>query len=85
MYSKEVMKRFSKPKNAGCMKNADGVGEVGNTRCGDILRLYIKVKNNKIVEDIYALFFISRYLFFYFLRHYTPLIYRLAELNSYQY
>ena len=50
MYSKEVMKRFAKPKNAGCLKNADGVGEVGNVRCGDIMRMYIKVKDNKIIN-----------------------------------
>lgn len=50
MYGKEVMKRFTNPKNAGCLKNADGVGEVGNVRCGDILRVYIKVKDNKIID-----------------------------------
>lgn len=44
------MKRFTNPKNAGCLKNSDGVGEVGNIRCGDILRIYIKVKDNKIVD-----------------------------------
>ncbi|MBU2590264.1 MAG: iron-sulfur cluster assembly scaffold protein [Nanoarchaeota archaeon] len=50
MYGKKVMKHFTNPKNAGCLKNADGVGEVGNVRCGDILRLYIKVKDNKIIN-----------------------------------
>ncbi len=50
MYSKEIIKRFTNAKNAGCLKNADGVGEVGNVRCGDILRVYIKVKDNKIID-----------------------------------
>jgi len=51
LYSKKVMQHFKNPKNMGEMKNADGVGEVGNPVCGDIMRVYIKVKNNKI-EDI---------------------------------
>lgn len=50
MYTKKVLKHFTRPKNAGCMKNADGVGEAGNARCGDVLRVYIKVKDNKIVD-----------------------------------
>jgi len=50
MYTKKVLKHFANPKNAGCMKDSSGVGEVGNVRCGDILRLYIKVKDNKIVD-----------------------------------
>jgi len=51
MYSKEVLKHFKHPKNMGEMKKPDGVGQVGNPSCGDQLRLYIKVKNNKI-EDV---------------------------------
>jgi len=50
MYSKEVMKHFKNPKNMGEMKNPDGVGEVGNPACGDILKIYIKVKHNKIKD-----------------------------------
>ncbi|MFH1307142.1 MAG: iron-sulfur cluster assembly scaffold protein [Candidatus Micrarchaeota archaeon] len=50
MYSKKIMKRFSKPKFAGEMKNADAVGEVGNFKCGDIMRIYIKVKKGKISD-----------------------------------
>lgn len=50
MYTKKVLKHFTNPKNAGCMKKADGVGETGNVRCGDVLRLYIKVKDGKIVD-----------------------------------
>ena len=56
MYSKEVMKHFLHPKNVGEIKNADGVGEVGNLRCGDIMYLYIKVGKNKkgkeIIKDV---------------------------------
>ena len=50
MYSKKVMQRFTKPKFAREMKDADAVGEVGNVRCGDIMRVYIKVKKDKISE-----------------------------------
>ncbi len=56
MYTEEVMKHFSHPKNAGVIENADGVGEVGNAVCGDMMRLYIKVgeneKGEKIIRDI---------------------------------
>lgn len=48
MYSKEVLKRFKKPKFVGEMKDADAVGEVGGFRCGDCMRVYLKVKDNKI-------------------------------------
>lgn len=47
-YSKKLMQHFRKPHNMGQIKNADGVGEVGNPRCGDIMKLYIKVKDDKI-------------------------------------
>ncbi len=50
MYSKEVIKHFKHPKNMGQMKNPDGVGEVGNPACGDILKIYIKVEDNKIKD-----------------------------------
>ena len=51
MYTEEVMENFSNPRNVGEIEDADGVGEVGNTTCGDIMRMYIKVKDN-IIEDI---------------------------------
>jgi nitrogen fixation NifU-like protein len=51
MYSEKVMELFMNPKNAGRMENPDGVGEVGNPQCGDIMKIYIKVKDNRI-EDI---------------------------------
>jgi len=49
-YSKKVMEHFFNPRNVGEIKDADGVGEVGNPRCGDIMRMYIKVKNNVITD-----------------------------------
>ena len=51
MYSKKVMENFTKPQNMGKMENPDGVGEVGNPMCGDMMRIFIKVKDN-ILEDI---------------------------------
>lgn len=50
LYSKEVMKHFKNPKNVGKIKNPDGIGRVGNEACGDIMELYIKVKNDKIFD-----------------------------------
>jgi len=50
LYSKEVMKHFKTPKNVGVIKNADGIGRVGNIQCGDIMELYIKIKNDKISD-----------------------------------
>jgi len=50
MYSKETMKRFTNPKYAGEVKNPDAVGEVGNVKCGDIMQVSIKVKDNKIKD-----------------------------------
>jgi nitrogen fixation protein NifU and related proteins len=54
-YSKEVMKNFKNPKNLGEIKDADGIGKVGNPVCGDVMWLYIKVKKEKgkeIIKDI---------------------------------
>jgi nitrogen fixation NifU-like protein len=50
MYSRKVLQHFKHPKNMGKMKDPDGVGQVGNPSCGDQLRLYIKVKDNKIKQ-----------------------------------
>jgi len=50
-YSKEVMDHFSAPRNVGEIKNADGMGEIGNPTCGDMMTFYIKVKDN-ILADI---------------------------------
>jgi len=51
MYSEKVMEHFSSPKNVGVIEDADGIGEVGNPVCGDMMTFYIKVKDGKI-EDI---------------------------------
>ncbi len=51
MYTEKVMELFMNPRNAGRMEDPDGVGEVGNSRCGDIMKIYIKVKDDRI-EDI---------------------------------
>lgn len=48
MYSKKVMTHFKNPKFAGEIKDADGIGEEGNIRCGDEMRIFIKVKNDRI-------------------------------------
>ena len=50
-YSKKVMEHFSDPHNVGVMEDPDGVGEVGNPICGDVMKIYIKVKDNRI-QDI---------------------------------
>jgi nitrogen fixation NifU-like protein len=50
-YGKQVMKYFLHPKNVGEIKNADGIGKVGNITCGDIMHIYIKVSKNKKGED----------------------------------
>ena len=49
-YSKKVMNHFLNPRNVGEIKDADGIGEVGNPVCGDIMRMYIKVKDNVITD-----------------------------------
>lgn len=49
-YSEKVMEHFFNPRNVGEIESPDGVGEVGNPRCGDIMRMYIKVKDNRIEE-----------------------------------
>lgn len=50
LYSKKVLALFKHPKNMGSIKDADGIGEVGNIICGDVMKLYIKVKNERIKD-----------------------------------
>lgn len=50
MYSKKVLNHFRSPRNQGKIKNPDGVGQVGNPVCGDILKVYIKVRGNRISD-----------------------------------
>ena len=51
MYTEKVMDHFSHPRNQGVIKDADGVGQVGNPVCGDVMKVYIKVDKNKKGED----------------------------------
>ncbi len=50
MYSNKVMEHFANPKNVGELLDADGIGEVGNATCGDIMKMYIKVEDNVITD-----------------------------------
>ncbi|WP_313756402.1 Fe-S cluster assembly scaffold protein NifU [Tissierella sp.] len=51
MYSEKVMDHFQNPRNVGEILDADGVGEVGNAKCGDIMKMYLKIENG-IIEDV---------------------------------
>ena len=51
LYSKKVMDHFENPRNVGEIADADGVGEVGNATCGDIMKIYLKIKDD-IIEDV---------------------------------
>ncbi|MDA8121100.1 MAG: Fe-S cluster assembly scaffold protein NifU [Deltaproteobacteria bacterium] len=55
-YSEKVMDHFMNPRNVGEIENADGVGEVGNPACGDMMRLYLKVDGGKIVDAKFRTF-----------------------------
>lgn len=50
IYSEKVMEHFQNPRNVGVIKDADGIGEVGNPVCGDMMTFYIKVKDNRLVD-----------------------------------
>ncbi len=50
IYSEKVMEHFQNPRNVGVIKDADGVGEVGNPVCGDMMTFYIKVKDNRLTD-----------------------------------
>ena len=50
MYSAKVMEHFANPRNVGEIENADGVGEVGNARCGDIMKMYLKIDDGVITD-----------------------------------
>lgn len=51
MYTEKVMDHFTNPRNVGEILNADGIGEVGNAKCGDIMRIYLKVEEG-IIKDV---------------------------------
>jgi len=50
MYNDKVMDHFLNPRNAGEIDNADGIGEVGNAKCGDIMRMYVRIENDILVD-----------------------------------
>jgi len=50
MYTEKVMEHFTNPRNVGEIKDANGIGEVGNAKCGDIMRIYLKIENDTIVD-----------------------------------
>ena len=50
LYSEKVMDHFRNPRNVGVIEDADGVGEVGNAKCGDIMKIYLKIENDIIVD-----------------------------------
>jgi len=51
MYSEMVMEHFKNPRNVGEIIDADGVGEVGNAKCGDIMKMYLKIEDG-VIEDV---------------------------------
>lgn len=51
LYSEKVMDHFMHPRNVGTIEDADGVGEVGNAKCGDIMKIYLKIEND-IITDV---------------------------------
>ena len=56
LYSEKVMDHFMNPRNVGHIENADGVGEIGNAKCGDIMKIYLKIENETIVDAKFETF-----------------------------
>ena len=52
LYSEKVMDHFTHPRNVGTIENADGVGEVGNAKCGDIMKIFLKISKDGIIDDV---------------------------------
>ena len=50
LYSEKVMDHFMHPRNVGVIEDADGIGEVGNAKCGDIMKIYLKIENDILVD-----------------------------------
>ena len=50
LYSEKVMDHFMNPRNVGTIEDASGIGEIGNAKCGDIMKIYLKIENNIIVD-----------------------------------
>ncbi|EQB87185.1 nitrogen fixation NifU-like protein [Clostridium punense] len=56
MYSDKVMDHFTNPRNVGEIKDASGIGEVGNAKCGDIMKVYLKIEDNVVVDAKFKTF-----------------------------
>ena len=56
LYSEKVMDHFTNPRNVGKIEDADGIGEVGNAKCGDIMKIYLKIENDVITDVIFNTF-----------------------------
>ena len=56
LYSEKVMDHFMNPRNVGFIENADGIGEIGNAKCGDIMKIYLKIENDTIVDAKFETF-----------------------------
>ena len=56
LYSKKVMDHFTNPRNVGEIENADGIGEIGNAKCGDIMKMYLKIDNGIITDAKFKTF-----------------------------
>ena len=56
LYSDKVMDHFMNPRNVGFIENADGIGEIGNAKCGDIMKIYLKIENDIIVDAKFETF-----------------------------
>ncbi len=52
MYNEKVMDHFMNPRNVGEIEDAEAIGEVGNPRCGDIMRMYLKIDDNDVITDV---------------------------------
>lgn len=50
LYSEKVMDHFKNPRNVGVIQDADGIGEVGNAKCGDIMKIYLKIEGDRIAD-----------------------------------
>ena len=56
LYSEKVMEHFRNPRNVGVIEDADGIGKVGNAKCGDIMRMYLKIENDVILDAKFETF-----------------------------